>query len=174
MIKSGALIFLLVTIVNTGCGVYSFTGANISPDTKTISIQAFFNETDGGPPNMGQLFTDNLRDYFQRNTALILVAVQGDLQFEGTIISYRLSPSAPSAGITSLETDQSSLTRLTITIKTSFVNTKDEGQDFDRNFSFFEDFNATQFTINDVEDQLIDAIFDQIIVDIYNASLANW
>ena len=174
MNKAFSILLIFLLTINTGCGVYSFTGANISSDVKTISIQTFFNDTDGGPPNMGQLFTDELRDYFQQNTSLILVPEQGDIQFEGTIIGYRLSPSAPTAGVTALETDQSSLTRLTITIKTSYVNTQDERQDFERNFSFFEDFNTTQFTINDVEDQLIEVIFNQIIIDMFNASVANW
>ncbi len=124
---------------------------------------------------MDQIFTDKIRDFYQQNTSLILSQVDGDLQLEGTIVSYRLTPVAPSAANNqSRFTDQSTLTRLTISVKTSYVNTLNEKENFERTFSFFEDFDNTTQTLNDVEDQLIEVIFDQIILDIFNASVANW
>jgi hypothetical protein len=64
--------------------------------------------------------------------------------------------------------------RLNITITASYINTQDDEFNFDnRSFSFFADFNAEQDP-SSVEDELIDEIFDQIIFDIFNASVANW
>ena len=56
-------LFLLVS-----CKVeYSFTGTTLDYNvTKTFSIENFFNDSGGGPANMGQLFTEELKDYFQR------------------------------------------------------------------------------------------------------------
>jgi hypothetical protein len=43
-----------------------------------------------------------------------------------------------------------------------------------KSFSYYEDFDATSTTLTAVEDQLIETISDQIIIDIFNASVANW
>lgn len=165
---------LILSAVIASCGVYSFTGTNISPDVQTISFQNFYNDTDGGPPNLGQTFSDNLRDYFQQNTNLTVIQEEGDLQFEGSITGYRVSPVAATRSSDPALGDASSLDRITITIKVSFVNTTDDSQDFDRNFSFFADFDNTRQTLSEAESELINTIFDQIIIDIFNASVANW
>ncbi len=123
---------------------------------------------------MGQVFSDKIRDYFQQNTSLILVQEDGDLQFEGSVVGYNLQPVAPTAAVGGQVQDVSSLTRLTLTVKTAYVNTKEENDDFERNFSFFSDFDNTTQTLNDIEDQLVEEIFDQIILDIFNATVANW
>ncbi|MCK5105053.1 MAG: LptE family protein, partial [Cyclobacteriaceae bacterium] len=94
MIRQLSIIFLFV-IVLTGCGVYSFTGANISPEIETISIQTFYDEIGSGPPNLSQLFTEKIKDYYQQNTSLSIVSSEGDLQLEGNIVGYRLTPMAP-------------------------------------------------------------------------------
>lgn len=167
-------IWLLLIIIIQGCGVYSFTGTTLSPDVETISIQTFFNDTDQGPPNMGQIFSDKLRDFYQQNTSLILVQEDGDLQLEGVITSYRLSPVAPTAAGNQQLNDQSRFTRLTITVQASYVNTLNENDNFERSFSFFDDFDNSTQTLTQVEDQLLETIFDQIILDIFNASVAVW
>ena len=71
--KNLRLLYIIILITLYGCGVYSFTGASISPEIKTISIDNFFNNSPLGPSNMSVLFTEKLKDYFQRNTSLLLV-----------------------------------------------------------------------------------------------------
>ena len=154
------------------CGVYSFTGVAIT--AKTISIENFYNDADGGPPDMAQTFTNKLRDYYQQNTNLAFVANEGEIQLEGAVTSYRLTPIAPSAGNSTLQGDAAALTRLTITVSVTYLNVTDETFDFDnKQFSFYSDFDNSQ-NITSIEDQLIDEIYDQIILDIFNASVANW
>ena len=158
----------------SGCGVYSFTGASISPDIKTISIDNIFNDTPDGPANLSQTFTEKMRDYFAQNTSLVLVQEEGDLQFEGRIVRYATSPEAPTASREEDGVDQSALTRLTITVQSSYYNTQDDTFNFDQSFSFFSTYDNQRFSLTDVEDQLIDEISEQIIIDIFNASVANW
>ena len=79
----------------------------------------------------------------------------------------------PSAG-TDQRADAAELTRLTITMQVSYVNTQDDQFDFDKSFSFYADYDNTVVTLDQVEDSLIEAIFDQIIQDIFNESVANW
>ena len=176
MIRQIHIIFLLA-ITLAGCGVYSFTGANISPDIKTISIQTFYDEVGTGPPNLSQLFTEKIKDYYQQNTSLSLIPNEGDLQLEGSIIGYRLTPMAPiSGGSANFEdADIAALQRLTITVKVTYLNTQDDSYDFEsQSFSFYEDYNPDNVDFNSIEATLVDEIYDAIILDIFNASVANW
>ena len=57
----GCWLLPLVLLTFQSCGVYTFTGAAISPEVKTISIQNFYNDSGGGPPVMSQQFTENVK-----------------------------------------------------------------------------------------------------------------
>ncbi len=168
------LLSLVLLVASSGCGNYSFTGASIPDDVKTISITQFFNDSGGGPPNMGQFFTEELRDQFQRNTNLELIQRQGDLQFEGAITRYEIRPQSIASSGNSLQSDQSGLMRLTITVQTTFTNLKREEDNFNRPFTFFADYDPQANTLAQVESELIDEIFEQIIQDIFLASVAQW
>lgn len=169
------VLFLIVTC--WGCGVYSFTGANISPNIKTISIQTFYDEVGTGPPNLSQLFTEKIRDYYQQNTSLTIVPNEGDLQLEGSIVGYRLTPMAPRASGSNNfdDADIAALQRLTITVKTTYLNTQDDSYDFEgQNFSFYLDYDPEKEDFNTIEATLVEEIYDAIVLDIFNASVANW
>jgi len=148
------LLFIPIAI-SSSCGVYSLTGTTITAET--LSIQTFYNDANNGPANLAVTFTDNLRDYYQQNTSLSQVTNEGELQIEGSVTGYRLTPVAPSAAINDKTNDQANLTRLTITIKVNFINLDDEEQNFTgKSFSFFRDFD------NDLG------------LTAFNATVANW
>lgn len=163
------LIALLMLGFNACSFKVSLNGSSIHPDAKTISIQTFSDDAGTGPPDLNQRFTEKLKTFFQRNTRLTLVDSEGDLQFDGMITTYDVAPVSPSAN----EDQSASLQRLTIEVKTEFINKFDEKSEFDEAFSQFEDFPANQ-NIQDVEDELIDIILDRIVFDIFNKSSANW
>lgn len=168
---------IILAVITTACSVsYTMSGISIDYDkVKTISIQPFYNDITQGPANIGQTFTNAINDYYQQNTNLSLVTQEGDLQLEGGITGYTLQPVAPKSSGNNTSNDFASLTRLTLTVKVTFYNTTDDLYNFEnRSFSFFKDFdNATQ-NLTTVESELIDEIFEQIVMDIFNASVANW
>ncbi len=173
-LRKFSLIFCLLSLgIFTDCGIYSFTGASISPDVRTISIQTFYNNAPLGPSNMSVLFTESIRDYFQQNTSLDLVDSNGDLQFDGFITNYTITPVAATASGQNNGIDVSALSRITITVSASYINVKDPTFDFDQNFSFFKDYDNT-IDLSSNEEAFVEEIFDQIILDIFNASVANW
>lgn len=148
----------------------SFTGGRLPPDKyQRVAIQSFFNDSPGGPANLGIDFTERLKEYYQRNTPLSLVDDNPHIELAGSIISYGVSPVAPSGN----DLQQAELQRLTITVKLDYVDNVTEKNSFNSNFSFFQDFSATQ-TLEEVETELIDVIFDQIVFDIFNKTYANW
>ena len=162
-------------LLATSCGMsvnYSMSGQSTS--AKTISISEFYNNTELGQANMGQTFTNLLKTYIIQNSSISVVQDEGELQMLGEITDYRLTPIAPTATGDPNQINQASSTRLTITVKASYVNTLDETMSFtDKSFSFYKDFpNDQNFT--DVEEQYTRQIFERIVNDIFNASVANW
>jgi len=161
--------------VPLSCGVsvnYSMTGA--ATTAETISIIEFYNNADLGPANMSQVFTNDLKNYFVQNSSLSVVAEEGELQLEGEISDLRITPISPTATGDPTEINRASSTRLTITVKATYINTLDETMSFkDKTFSFYKDFD-NELNVSDVEEAFIKEIFQRIINDIFNASVANW
>lgn len=164
--------FLFVLITASGCGVYSFTGASTS--ARTITVETFVNNTDLAPANIGQTFTNNLKDYYQRNSSLKVVAEDAELQIEGTISEYRINPIAPVASGSSEFGDAAALTRLTISVKATYVDTLEPKNNFrDKTFTFYSDFPNTQ-DFTSIQEDLEKKIIEQILINIFNATVANW
>lgn len=151
---------------------YSLSGINTL--AQSIQIENFFNNTDLGPANLGADFTNRLKDYMQRNSSLRVVAENGELQLEGIITDYRLSPIAPQSSQSTTLPDQAAKTRLTIVMKVTYVdNLVPENNFKDKSFSFYDDFDNTEDLLA-VQDRLHQRIFEQIMLDIFNATLATW
>lgn len=154
------------------CGVYSFTGG--STNAKTIAIADFYNNADLGPANMGQDFTNQIKNYFVQNSSLSIVPEEGELQMEGEITNYTFTQIAPTSTGDPNDIYAASATRLTITVRVTYVNTLDETMSFkDKSFSFYKDFSNDE-NISDVEEAYVRQIFDRLVNDIFNASVANW
>jgi hypothetical protein len=142
-----------------------------------MQVDQFYNNTELGPANLGQTVTNRVKDYFQQNSSLRVVPQNGELQIEGTIITYATAPIAPQASTgTGANTtpNYAAQTRLTIALKVNYVDTLIPKNSFkDRTFTFYADFdNGTDFF--SVQEQLEKKIFDQIMIDIFNATIANW
>ncbi|GAA4385657.1 LptE family protein [Hymenobacter koreensis] len=166
------LLLVLWLLPLAGCSVYSFTGTNIDPAVKTFSVATFPNNATNGPSFLSQRFSEDLRDYFQRNTTLKLVPRDGDLQFEGQIVAYDFAPAAIQRQD---GRDQAGINRLTIQVRVKFTNTKDPKQDFEQTFQSNGDFAATQdITVINNDQAAIRRITDRVITDVFNKSVANW
>lgn len=165
--KIGFLAIFMATIF-TACKVsYSFTGASISPEVKTVSIDFFPINATLAPPTSGQLFTEALKDIFISQTNLVLVKSDGDLQFEGYISNYTNNPVAIQGN------EQAALTRVTMTVKVKFTNSNDETQNFESNFSRFEDLASTE-DLGSKEEEILNTINEQLTQDIFNKAVTNW
>ena len=163
----GLISLFSIFISQTGCGVYSFTGASISPEVKSVSIDFFSSYAPLTPANMPQSFTESLRELFVSRTNLDLFTKNGDIQFEGYISDYRTRPVAIQGNETAAKN------RLTVTVNVTYSNTKDEDKSFEKTFTRFADFEAAQ-NLTDVEQALIEEINEQLILDIFNEAVVNW
>jgi hypothetical protein len=151
----------------SGCHVYSFTGASISPDVKTVSVQYFQNRAPLVQPALSQLFGEKLKEKFGTQTNLTVVTKSGDLDFSGYISDYNTQPIAIQSSQTAAQN------RLTISVNVKFTNLKDPKQDFEIVFSQFADYDAKQ-TLTSVESGLIKTINEKLVDDIFNKAVVNW
>jgi hypothetical protein len=146
---------------------YSFKGASLSPDLKTIQISNIRMETAGGPSNLSLTMNESLKEYFQRNSTLKITNQNPDLKIEGTSIGYDLTPQAPTSD------DKAGLNRLTLRVQFQLTNRLDESKNFDQEFSFYQDFPQNQ-TLTQVEKNLLPKLTDQIILDLFNKIAGDW
>ncbi|MDO5394376.1 MAG: LptE family protein [Bacteroidales bacterium] len=114
-----------------------------------------------------QTFENTLLDYIQRNTRLQTTDGASDLEIEGEITGYNLTPQAVT------EDAYASKTRLTITVRVKYTDNKKDTNNIDQTFSAYRDFDATELLI-DVQDQLCEEISKELVDLIFNATLGNW
>ena len=161
LLIAGLLLFV-------GCsGSYSFTGASIPPDAKTISVATFPNYATTVNPQLSQKLSDDLRSLYSTQTSLNVVNGSADMEVSGEITSYSTSASALSSN------DEVSMNRLSITVKVRFVNNKDHNADFEQSFTRYRDYNA-QLNFSSVETGLMNEIVAELCDDIFNKSVVNW
>lgn len=160
--------FILAACLFSACGVkYSFTGADIPAEAETFSVQTFDIRAAQGAPNLELLITESLKDLLLSQTRLDLATKRGDLQYEGVITNYQIGNAAVSGD------EITTRNRLTITVQVKYVNTFEKEKNFERSFSAFADYESTQ-SFSAVEDQLVADINEQLIQDIFNASVGAW
>lgn len=151
-----------------GCSVkYGFSGASLSPEVKSISIQYFQNMAPLVQPGLSQYVTDELTDRVRSQTNKEMVRDLGDVDFEGEIVDYRTAPQAVSGNATA------SVNRFTISVRVRYTNTIEPDLSFEQTFSRFEDYDSA-LDLSNVEQDLTEKIIEQIIEDIFNRAFVNW
>lgn len=171
--KINFFIFILLTaLCCNSCKLasvsYSMTGASISPDVKTFSVDYFPNKAPLVVPYLSSLFTEKLTTYMRSKTGLTqMTDNNGDIRFEGQIVGYYQRP------IDIQKDEMAASNRLTIEIRVKYTNIKDDTYDFTSNFSNYEDYSINE-NFDSIEEELINKILDKIIDDIYNKALVNW
>ncbi|MFC4738997.1 LptE family protein [Flavobacterium ponti] len=167
MKKTHYIVLILISILLNGCGAYNFTGAK-PIDAKTFQVNYFQNNADLIEPGIERTFTLALQDLIQNQTNLNLTNTGGELLFEGEITEYRITPMTATADQTAAQN------RLTISVNVRFTNRNNEEDDFEKRFSFYNDFDGNaQLTGTQLTNSL-DVIFDRITQDIFNEALAKW
>lgn len=144
----------------------SFTGGNVHPDAKTISVHFIKNNATLVIPTLSQELTDAIKDKFTSQTRLNLVSNAGDLDISGEIVNYVTTPIAIQANQTA------SQNRLTIAINIRFVNKFDEKQNFETTFSRYADYPSNK-PLSDMGD-IIKQVNEYLVDDIFNKAVVNW
>ncbi len=167
---SKKILFLLtLTLMASSCRIsYSFRTASIDYElTKTLMIAHFVNQAPLVYPPLEQRFNEEMKDMFTRNTRLQLVTQNGDMEIEGEIVGYELTPMAVQ------EDAFASETKLTMTVRMRFRNNKSDAPEMEERISANRTFSSNTI-FDSVQDQLIGELIDEIVDQIFNATMANW
>lgn len=163
------MLILLSAVCFTACTVsYKLNGASIDySTTRTISFEYIPIKAALVYAPLAISFNDKLQQKYMTQTRLEQVRSNGDLQLSGAITGYSLSNQAVN------QDAYATVTRLTIKVKIKFVNKNNKSENFEKEFSQYEDFDATKL-LTEVQDELCDQICDKLIEEIFNATVANW
>jgi hypothetical protein len=160
-------IISLIILSTPSCKIYRFTDASVDPNWKTFSVSQTINIATLQNPNAAPSFTDKLKESYLRNTRLSLSRESGDLEFSATITEYNIDPVA----ITNTETTAQN--RLNISVKIECINRKNNSKSFSQTFRDGENYDANK-QLSDVENSLLNTIFDRLVQQIFNRTFGNW
>ena len=160
------LLLFTVSLLIASC--YTFKGISIDYNkVSTFSLGDFPNNSTNVVPTLSQDVREALRLKILNESRLGSTTANGDVEFNGTIISYRISSVAPQPG----ETTQ--FNRLTITVQVEFINNTDPEQDWKQSFNWFADYDANE-NLPNVQDDLHEEIITELVENIFNKAFTNW
>ncbi len=163
----GLCLISLVTLI--ACKIeYSFNGASINyNEVKSISLTKFPIRCAYVWAPMEGMFYNSLSDSYAKKTKLKVLKKNGDLQLTGEITEYsQTNKSISSDGF-------SAQTQLKMTVNVRFKNTKKPDKDFEQSFSAVTQYDSKQ-QLTSVQEQLVQEMIDDIVSQIYNATVADW
>ncbi|MCP3929251.1 MAG: hypothetical protein GY705_09150 [Bacteroidetes bacterium] len=163
--KNIRLLFSLFILTFSGC--YSFKGISIPPEVNTFYVAEFDNKANNVVPTLAQTITEALKSKIRTESRLIWNETEPDVEFQGSIVDYRITAEAPQPG------EYSGVNRLTIILSVEYINSTNEEDTWKSNFSYFYDFPADTDLIS-IQDEAIDAINEQLLEDIFNKAFTSW
>lgn len=160
---------LILSAILAACSIsYKFNGASIDyAKIKTISIADFPNNAALVYPPLSNNLSEGIRDIYQRQTRLQILRKGGNLELEGEITGYTLTPMAIAADSYSAET------KLTITVRVRFTNNIAPDESFEKTYTAYQTFDSSRM-LTDVQEELCATMITEIAENIYNDTVARW
>lgn len=159
------IFIVLVMILQSGC--YSFKGISMPAGIDNYYVPQVQLNALEAPADITNVFRETLRAKVRQQSSLKWNEETPDVEFNCTIINYRIDTEAASQGSTV------TLNKLTITVSAEYVNNQDDEDTWKKNFSYGVPFDPNiDFSSN--QDAFIDDIFDQITEQIFNEAFAQW
>ncbi|HEU4471481.1 MAG TPA: LPS assembly lipoprotein LptE [Flavisolibacter sp.] len=165
------LIVLALALFQAGCR-YSFTGASIGAEYRTVRVNFIENRAPYVNPQLSPNLTDRIRQKIINQTRLVQTNNEDThYDIKGTITDY----SVTTTGITSANgQSQTSINRLNVTVQVSLIDVLKKGEgskDFSVTRQF--DFSASQ-SIQQAESQLLDEMVRNLTDEIFNRLFSDW
>lgn len=153
----------------TSCSVsYRFNGGTIDyTKVKSVVIADVVNRASIVYPRFAGSFTEALKDMYTSRTRLEQVRREGDLELECTITGYDLATA--SVG----QDNFADRTKFTVTVQVKYTNRVNTKESFDRSFTAYRDFTKNQ-AFATVQDALLAEITEDLVKQIFNATVENW
>ena len=163
-----SLLIVLCSLFPSCAISYKFNGASIDySTTKTISIADFPNHAPLVNPTLSSGLSEAIRDIYSRQTRLEILPQGGQLDLEGEITGYTVTPLSVAADSYAAET------KLTITVRVRFTNNVKPEESFDKTYTAYQTFDANRL-LTEVQDELCETMIEEISESIFNDTVAKW
>ena len=160
-------LYIPLLFIISSCGFYTFSGASISAEIKNIKIGYFINEAENFKVNLDRDITQKLTDFIIEQTDLSVNNNNHEIEINGKIISYDISPISISSN------DFANQNRLSISVNIDFKNYINEKENYNQKFTRYVDYKSDQ-NLEEIESELTDQILEEICIDIFNKTFVNW
>ena len=160
-------LYIPLLFIISSCGFYTFSGASISAEIKNIKIGYFINEAENFKVNLDRDITQKLTDFIIEQTDLSVNNNNYEIEINGKIISYDISPISISSN------DFANQNRLSISVNIDFKNYINEKENNNQKFTRYVDYKSDQ-NLEEIESELTDQILEEICIDIFNKTFVNW
>lgn len=158
----------VLTLLLSGCGFYSFSGASIPDHLSTIAVPLVELRTAGSVPDLDQSLTNALIERFVDRTRLGLASTQeaADAVLTTSINRYTLAPVAVTGD------EVASLNRVTIAVSVRYFDRVEENERIARTFTASADYDPAEGPAGESEAAL--RAVDQLANDIFTAATSDW
>ena len=160
-------LYIPLLLIISSCGFYTFSGASISAEIKNIKIGYFINEAENFKVNLDRDITQKLTDFIIEQTDLSVNNNNYEIEINGKIISYDISPISISSN------DFANQNRLSISVNIDFKNYINDKENYNQKFTRYVDYKSDQ-NLEEIESELTDQILEEICIDIFNKTFVNW
>lgn len=166
------LIVFLSLILLTGCWPSSVSfvdSGSMPPEWKTFYVHTMSNSAPNVALSYPAALSEAIKDGVQNNTRLLLnnTADKAEVEIQGTIISYSITPIALQEG------DNASQNRLNVSVNFEIIIHAPEEREMKMVSTRFIDYNSNT-DLATVETQLLEEVNTQIVQDVINKLLSNW
>lgn len=151
-----------------GCS-YSFTGSSVPAHLQTISIPIVQDRSGSGEPYLSNDFTQDLTQQFIDDNSLQVVnSMNSDAVITVNVVSFQ-----ERTEVVSGDNEKATERRITITVKATYKDLVMKKTIFDKQFSNYATFDATEYSIENRQDAITRAI-ENVNLDILLAVVADW
>jgi hypothetical protein len=159
------LLFLGTVALMHSC--YTFKDISIDKNVKTARVSNIINKATYVNPQLAPRLMERLKSKINNQTRLQQVSGE-DAHYEisGVITDYRVTT-------TGISNQQSSINRLTVTVRITFKNRLDPTKDFEADISRNFDFDAN-LSLQQAEAAKSDEIIRNMTDEIFNRIFSNW
>ncbi|NNE34617.1 MAG: LptE family protein [Rhodothermales bacterium] len=161
---------MMLIVVVSGCRHYSFTGASIPEDLRTIAIPLVEDNSVNTLASLDESFTDMLVQRFVRQTRLQLEPDEGnaDALLTIRIVRYTNIPTSVSGD------EVATLNRVTINVSVEYRDQKNGREMLNRSFTGFDEYDPTGSDGLSGEQDAATAALVKIADDVFTAATSNW
>ena len=149
-------------------GCYTFSGASLPDNLRTVAVPPVESRASGGPADLDQRLADALVERFADRTRLDLTPdeTEADLVVRATVERYTVSPAAVTGD------EVAALNRVTLSVRVVATNTVDESELLGRSFTATADYAPAEGLAG--EQDAAERALEQIAQDAFTAATSDW